>query len=206
MDVGETLDIKIEVAKQDPDIIYFHGILSKEECEHLIKISEPHLKRSRTFSSGNDSRRTSSSAFANPFYHDKVLRKVMHRCSILSGFPVEHIELPQIVRYHSGEQFMRHQDNYESGKSLEISGQRDYTFFIYLNEPEKKDQTGGETYFSYIDFKAKPKTGTAVFWRNVIPTTGKNENYERIAHAGLPPQNWTKYGMNVWVRHKKWIG
>ena len=31
------------------------------------------------------------------------------------------------------------------------------------------------------------------------------EEYKKIAHSGEPTQNWTKYGMNVWIRTNRGV-
>ena len=41
-----------------------------------------------------------------------------------------------------------------------------------------------------------------VFWRNIDVVTG---NEVDVFHTGITPVNWTKYGMNVWVRHSYYI-
>lgn len=204
--MSETFTVTLQKIHRQPDVILYHDIITPSECQHLIDMAEPYLGRSITFGGGKtDHRRTSNSTFCNKFARDNVLRKVMRRISMLSGYPRSHVEMPQIVRYEPGQEFQSHSDCYpHSSASYQKSGQRDFTFFLYLNEPLTDEQTGGETEFHGIDLKVRPKQGTAVFWRNINIATGEDEEYRYIKHRGLPPNNWTKYGMNIWVRHKPW--
>lgn len=213
--------VEIEKINKDPEVIVYRNLITKEECNHLIALADPYVARSGTFSSKTDKRRTSSSTFCNKFPKDPVLRKVMDRCAILANYPRNHVEMPQIVKYLPGEQYMTHSDCYpHTAGSYLKSGQRDYTFFLYLNQPDDLTTTiedsgtgrssgeiieaGGETEFPGINLKVKPETGMAVCWRNINVATGEDEEYGRIKHRGLPPKNWTKYGMNIWIRHKAW--
>ncbi len=208
MDSSFTIDCQI--AHRNPDLVLYRNLLSKAECDYLIDVAQPHLKRSLTFSTnGDDPRRTSSSAFSTSFPNDPIIKKLVDRCSALCGYPASHVEPPQIVRYFPGEKYIEHADNYAPNqKSYKLSGQRDYTFFIYLNEPSSNDFTGGETFFPKIEdgIKIKPERGMAVFWRNIKIPDRTDENRDWILHAGVPPDNWTKYGMNCWIRSKPWIG
>lgn len=218
----EKFSVSVEVVHKNPDIILYRNLLSKKECEHIIKKSEKYMSRSKTFSSGNDPRRTSSTAFTNhnEFFNDPVMNSVKERCAALSGFPPCHIEVPQVVRYFPGEKFVTHSDAYDtSSHSYKVSGQRDYTFFIYLNEPsDNSDTAGGETSFPTIPIpktkweekkyrspvKVKPERGMGAFWRNIGTDTKKVTNI--TWHEGLPPKGWTKWGMNVWIRNKPYAG
>lgn len=190
-----------------PDIVLFGGVLSPSESLHLRTVFEPFLRRSATFSGGADSRRTSWSAFTTNVPGDPVVRKLVDRCAMLSGYPVSHVEPPQLVRYLGGEQYMQHTDNYaKDSPSYVASGQRRYTFFVYLTEADPLDarQTGGETDFPLVPFRVKALAGSAIFWRNADLVTGAD--LPEFHHAGLPPRGWVKWGANVWVRDKPWCG
>jgi prolyl 4-hydroxylase len=202
----ESYTVTADLVHKEPDLVVYRNFLSKEECNHMIKLAEPHLARSATFSGKSDPRRTSRTAFATSFLKDPTLQSIMRRSAIFSGHPLSHVEPPQLVRYLPGEQFMGHMDNYPKGSySYRTSGQRDSTFFLYLNEPGDSKQTGGETEFFRFKpaFKVVPERGSAVFWRN-IQESGDDD--ERYYHRGLPPQEWTKWGMNIWIRNKPYKG
>ena len=116
--------------------------------------------------------------------------------------PVENIEPIQMVRYNSGQFYKPHYDYLDwkldiYKKQIKINGQREITFFVYLNDiPEG---VGGETYFPKLDKKIKGKKGDAVFWYN-MKQNGNVDN--RTLHGGNPITSGTKYGLNIWVRTK----
>jgi prolyl 4-hydroxylase len=202
----EQFTVTCQVVHRNPDIVYFRNVLNKDECEQLIGRMTPKLARSTTFSGGNDPRRTSSSAFTNHLIYDPVVDKLTKRCAVLCGYPVSHVEPPQVVRYLPGEMYVEHCDNYEPEMlSYKLSGQRDYTFFIYLNEPTF-GQTGGETFFPKLNLGVRPERGMAVFWRNINIPDRTDANHDDILHQAKAPEGWTKYGMNLWIRSKPWIG
>ncbi len=209
--------VSCDLLHEKPDVVRFSNLLSKEECQHLIQAAEPFLTRSATFSGKEDSRRTSSSAFSQSggndnFFKDPIMQTLIKRCSLLCGIPVEHVEPPQVVRYFPGEKFVAHLDNYDiNGPPYKKSGQRIYTFFVYLTDPESDEKeeggekSGGDTYFRGLDLSVPALEGSAAFWRNVMMDKGQDDvTDERSFHEGRPPMGWTKWGMNVWFRRKPW--
>ena len=48
--------------------------------------------------------------------------------------------------------------------------------------------------------EVKPKQGTAVFWYN-LDTSGVGQ--QDTLHAGLPVDEGTKIGLNIWTRNQK---
>jgi prolyl 4-hydroxylase len=220
----ERFTIHPKIIHRNPDIITYENLLSSDECRTLIRQATPHLKKSMVKMQVSElpfdlpilneeageskmievidhSFRTSQSAETPLFSDLSMIKMVMDRCSTLCGLPSHFVEPPQIVRYSPGEYFKHHMDNlFPNGDNFKIAGQRLYTFFIYLNEPNDSE-TGGETEFKNIGLKVKPKRGMGVLWRNVNLET--REDDLQVRHAGLPPDNWIKWGMNVWVRQAK---
>lgn len=216
MSFNEKFSVTAQRIHWDTDITLFEDLLSADECTHLIRLCDGHFKRSGTFSSANDPRRTSSSFFLTDFSDDPVVKSVVYRCSILCGYPASHVETLQVVRYLPGEKFVTHTDNYaKDSASYQHAGQRNYTFFVYLNDMDTDTtestgtlwdivpiKSGGETFFPDQNFKVSPKRGAAAFWRNIKIPDGSDEESSLIGHSGEPTVNWTKYGMNVWIRHR----
>lgn len=240
--------VKVSKIHLAPDIILYRNLVTPEECDYLISKVKPFLKRSRTFGSKEDTRRTSHSAYCSELgvnrVSDPIVMQIKTRCSALCGYPMNYVEIPQIVRYFPGQKFLRHTDNYlEGDPTLNVSGQRDFTFFIYLNDEEDYDQRmdakeffgpnqpqdsasnlevekldnlsavfegynphrrGGSTYFSDLKLHVKPEKGMGVFWRNIH--MGNKVDDTRHHHEGIPPKDWTKYGMNIWVRARPVYG
>jgi len=48
--------------------------------------------------------------------------------------------------------------------------------------------------------EVKPHQGTAVFWYNLDPA---GVTQEGVLHAGLPVDEGTKIGLNIWTRTRK---
>ena len=206
-------DFEVEKLHSNPDIFLIKNFLTEEECDHIIKIGEPHIKRSEVCGKGGSKphkSRTSMTAhigkkFLNNSNPDKVLLGILRKASQYGGLPEENIEPIQLVRYHPGQYFNKHYDyldrrNPHYAKNIEKNGQREQTFFVYLNNVPDKE--GGKTHFPRIGKTFQGKKGEAIFWRNMV--NGKED--KNTLHSGTELKNGIKYGLNVWVRDKKYIG
>eukprot|EP00747_Dinoflagellata_sp_TGD_P030371 gnl/TRDRNA2_/TRDRNA2_134581_c2_seq1.p1 gnl/TRDRNA2_/TRDRNA2_134581_c2~~gnl/TRDRNA2_/TRDRNA2_134581_c2_seq1.p1 ORF type:complete len:134 (-),score=13.28 gnl/TRDRNA2_/TRDRNA2_134581_c2_seq1:277-678(-) len=125
---------------------------------------------------------------------------------------MEHI---QVLRYRKGEYYREHHDNIEP-QHHQPCGRRVATFFIYLNDVEE----GGETRFSALGLKVKPRKGRAVLWWNVrVGGLQKKKNYklkgadvdklrvdERLAHESIPVKKGEKWAANVWLHGHNFRG
>ena len=105
-----------------------------------------------------------------------------------------------------------------------MSGNRVSSFFVYLTA----NCTHGTTVFPYVDrptnpefcesgelkckdengenvpwLEVQPKTGTAIFWYNLLPT---GERDTLTYHAGRPVDTGVKFGMNIWTRQRAFRG
>jgi prolyl 4-hydroxylase len=100
--------------------------------------------------------------------------------------------------YEEGQQFKHHQD-YFWGDSYNNfclhSGQRTYTFMIYLNDVEE----GGGTDFFHLGKTFIPKRKMAVAWKN---SNGQGTENEAAMHAGLPVIKGIKMVITQWFREK----
>ena len=123
-------------------------------------------------------------------------------------------------RYEKGQYFRPHCDWFdpEKDKTLEISGNRATSIFVYL----LAQCEGGTTTFPKVLRPAAPewcdilkcedengnpvqhleviaKEGTAIFWHN-FETSGKLD--EMTLHAGTDVLNGSKIGLNIWTRER----
>lgn len=177
---------------------WFSNVLSSEECDYIIQLSEDKFGRSKigdqdTVTDG----RTSYSAYL-VMYSDEVLNSIRERISHAIGIPTSHFEYFQCVSYDVGQEYQAHYDTFdpttESGReAIADGGQRAWTMLIYLND----DFVGGQTYFPKLDLLATPEKGCAVMFRN-LDKSGKvlPESF----HAGLPVSKGRKYALNLWIR------
>ena len=206
-------DFDIEKLHSNPDIFLIKNFLTEEECDHIIKIGEPHIKKSEVCGKGGSKphkSRTSMTAhigkkFLQNDTPDKILERVLEKSSIYGNLPIENIEPIQLVRYYPGQYFNKHYDYLDRNnpiykKNIEKNGQREQTFFVYLNNVP--DDLGGKTHFPKIDKTFQAKKGQAIFWRNMVD--GKEDT--NTLHSGTELKKGIKYGLNIWVREKKYIG
>ena len=203
-------NLEIITENKDPEILLIKNFLTHEECDHLITHGEPLLKASTVCSEDGDKvdeSRTSWTAsigkeLMTENSKDSILQKIYERAAKFCMRPVENIEPIQMVRYKSGQFYNPHYDYLDTSidiykKQVKINGQREITFFIYLNDVP--DGVGGETYFPKLDKKIKGKKGDAVFWYNI--KQNGDLDYQTL-HGGNPITKGTKYGLNIWVRTK----
>lgn len=190
---------RIEV-KNDKNLEIFKipNFLSYDECDYIIKLTEKVSSRSRVASDEKGSTyheaRTSSTSVLSD--SDDIVSKINTRMHDELGIPLGYSEPTQGQIYEVGQEFKHHHDFF-TGNSYNYhclhSGQRTWTFMIYLNDVEE----GGETDFPQIGVKFKPEKGTAVIWKNSNGTG--SENLAAI-HAGLPVIKGKKIIITKWFR------
>jgi prolyl 4-hydroxylase len=201
------------ILHKNPDIILIKNFLSNEECDHIIKIGDPHVKKSEVCGYGGsrpDKNRTSMTAhigkkFITKDKKDPILVNVLKKASNYGKLPEENIEPIQLVRYTPGQYFKPHYDYLDRKitmykENIAKNGQRELTFFVYLNDVP--DELGGKTAFPKLNKEFKGSKGDAVFWRNMV----NGEDDKRMLHSGTELKKGIKYGLNIWVREKKYIG
>ena len=205
-------NFNIKFLYKNPDIILIKKFLSDKECDYIIKLGDPHIKRSEVCgysgSSPNKNRTSMTSHIGKKFItktkKDKVLWDIMRRVGEYCKKPPKNIEHVQLVRYHKGQFFKPHYDYLDRNieyykKNIEKNGQRLYTFFIYLtNVP---DNVGGETYFPKINKHFRCGKGDCLFWSNMI----NGQDDKRMLHGGTELLKGVKYGLNIWVREKEYL-
>jgi len=125
------------------------------------------------------------------------------------------------IRYDHKGLFQMHYDWLpETVPSMNISGNRESSFFVYL----LANCDGGTTVFPGISrpspnewcdalkcrddsgeevkwVEVKPAVGRAIFWYNL---NAKGEVDGKTLHAGAPVYNGRKIGMNIWTRERSW--
>ena len=190
----------------DPTIVKVKHLLTPQECEYFIGLSEGKFKRSTILLEGSlthTNQRTSQTAYITKNggkggpYSDEI-ENVLRRVCILTGCLKSQIEGLMVVKYECGEEFQSHWDFFEEDGSNISGGQRIATFFVWLNDMEEED--GGHTEFTRLGLKCVPDKGAALFWWN----QRGDEMLEDTEHRGSPVLKGTKYGLNVWIRFPGW--
>lgn len=145
--MGERGEQWVEILSWEPRASLYHNFLSKEECEYLINLAKPHMKKSSVVDSktgqSKDSRvRTSSGMFLRRG-QDKIIRTIEKRIADFTFIPVEHGEGLQILHYEEGQKYEPHFDYFLDEFNTKNGGQRIATVLMYLSDVEE----GGETVF-----------------------------------------------------------
>jgi len=186
--------------KGELEIFTIPNFVSAEECDYLCSIIEANNTRSSVAGTGNnsstyDAGRTSSTS--NLMDTDKVVNAINRRMHEELNIPTGYSEPTQGQLYEVGQEFRHHTDYFEGdayNNHCLASGQRTWTFMIYLNDVEK----GGETeFFKLAQKRFKPTKGTAVVWKN---SDGSGRVYPDSFHAGLPVIKGKKIIITKWFR------
>uniref|UniRef100_A0A2P2L9I6 procollagen-proline 4-dioxygenase n=2 Tax=Rhizophora mucronata TaxID=61149 RepID=A0A2P2L9I6_RHIMU len=158
----------VEVISWEPRAFIYHNFLSKEECEYLINLAKPHMRKSTVVDGetgkSKDSRvRTSFGTFLARG-RDKIIRDIEKRIADFTFIPVEHGEGLQVLHYEVGQKYEPHYDYFMDEINTKNGGQRIATVLMYLSDVEQ----GGETVFP-----AAKGNFSAVPWWNELSECGK---------------------------------
>ncbi|KAK6125903.1 hypothetical protein DH2020_040352 [Rehmannia glutinosa] len=159
----ESKDQWVEVISWEPRAFVFHNFLTKEECEYLISIAEPHMEKSTVVDSetgkSTDSRvRTSSGTFLARG-RDKIIRNIEKKIADFTFIPVEHGEGLQILHYEVGQKYEPHYDYFMD----------EFNTGMVVNALRQSDvEEGGETVFP-----AAKGNYSSVPWWNELSECGK---------------------------------
>ncbi|KNC77224.1 hypothetical protein SARC_10312 [Sphaeroforma arctica JP610] len=196
-----------KVVSKSPRIATISNLLTTEEMQSIIAIAKPRLKASRVVGDGVNSSARSSTSCRIPRAHKDVM-SVLRRLSEITGYSIDNFETIQVVHYDETQEYKAHNDwfnpNGETYAShMKNGGQRLITIFCYLNDVTG----GGETCFPKLDLKFAPHAGHAVLWynRRRKDEEGGAGMDDRVLHAGTRVTGGEKWGMNVWIRERKYI-
>lgn len=188
---------------ESPDIKTIEYFATRDECEWMVARARPNLSRAGVFGQQQatmdyHATRTGNAAQFNILDADLVLMVLRARIAAATGVAVRSLEDTNVLHYGVGHEFKSHCDYLDPrvlGLKAELArtGQRVFTFLIYLNE----DFSGGETRFERLDWQFKGRSGDALLFRNV----SANDNPDpRTLHAGLPPLSGEKWVLSQWIR------
>jgi prolyl 4-hydroxylase len=200
-------EVRVLQRLQSPVVVALDRVLDDAECERLIGMAEPRLRRSTVVDSptGADvavDRRSSDGMFfrlrENPF-----IGVIDERLSAIMNLPTEHGEGLQVLRYRPGAQYPPHYDfltpsNPASARSIARSGQRVSTLIVYLNDVA----AGGETVFPEAGFAVVPRRGNGLYFEY---TNSRMVVDLRSAHGGAPVIEGEKWIVTKWMRSKPFV-
>jgi prolyl 4-hydroxylase len=192
--ITDDREINIIAKLEEPRIVVLGNVLSDEECDTLISMSNDRMKRSKI----GDSRqineiRTSSSMFFQEGEND-VIARIENRLSQIMNIPTEHGEGLQILNYQIGQEYKAHYDFFKSTNIL--NNPRISTLVLYLNDVEQ----GGETYFPKLNFSVCPQKGMGVYFEYFYNDQNLNE---LTLHGGAPVVIGDKWAATQWMRRKR---
>ena len=183
------------------ELCIVRDFLHSNECEHLIALIDRDRRPSTIADANGDSYfRTSETCdldHSNPFVAN-IDEKICNFADIDSVFG----EPMQGQRYAVGQEFKAHTDYFDPHgqdfkKYCSVSGQRTWTFMIYLNEPG----AGGATRFTQFKKSFAPRTGTLLCWNN-MDQNGEPNGW--TLHHGMKVRSGTKYVITKWFREEPW--
>lgn len=205
---------KEKIKVKDYEIVKYYNVLSSEECDIIIKHSKNNLTDSIVYKDNFTKQvqdpdiRISKTAWLDKDTSENELRQIIDKieniCSYITNKPIVNQEKIQVVNYQKGGYYNPH---YDACNSLEIeqkvkmngpSGQRVYTFLIYLND----NMDGGSTHFTKIDKSIKPKKGMAILFRNI--NNDNSDFHELSQHTGKVIKSGEKWICNVWVHENNY--
>ncbi|PKP92149.1 MAG: oxygenase [Alphaproteobacteria bacterium HGW-Alphaproteobacteria-14] len=132
------------------------------------------------------------------------VQRIEAMLSQLSGIDPAYGEPLQGQRYAQGQEFKAHTDYFDPGgqdfaRFCTLSGQRTWTFMIYLNDIE----AGGATRFKLLDKTFQPEEGKLLCWNNRLADGGVNH---ATLHHGMKVRKGVKYVITKWYRENEWRG
>jgi len=138
------------------------------------------------------------------------VRRIEALLTQLSGIDPAYGEPLQGQRYDVGQEFKPHTDYFAPGgrdfqRFCALSGQRTWTFMIYLNDVA----AGGATRFKLLDKTFQPEAGKLLCWNNRL-ADGPNGEAGSVNHAtlhhGMKVRKGVKYVITKWYREQEWRG
>ena len=190
------------------DLFYFtliENFATKEECDHLILLTDNKLKRATVgnqYESSVSDVRTNSHCWFDR-NHDSIIYKLCHRIADAVEIPFTHTEQLQLLKYEKGQEYKPHYDAAEldsegTVKSIAGWGQRLKTALLYLNDVTN----GGETFFPKSGIKIPPKQGRLLIFNNIDIEHPEFPLFESL-HGSSPVKEGTKWACNLWFRQNK---
>ena len=183
------------------DVSVVDDVLSDVECDVLIGLAYKRgFKRNTVVNRDggdkvDDARTSEGTSFGKA--ENRFIYEIEMRLSQLTGWPPEHGENLQVLRYGVGEEYKPHVDWFDMSPGCReyasMGGQRYGTVVVYLQCADE----GGGTSFPLMDITVNPRRGGAVCFANV---DRHGEPMESVRHSGDPVIRGEKIVMTLWQR------
>ena len=182
-----------------PLIHTFDAVFSAAECEHIITLARPQIRRAQVsgVTGGSLSKGRSNTLTWIRHDVDATVQAVADRVAACVGLPLRHAESLQVVHYDTGEEYRPHFDAYditsEKGQRYTArGGQRLVTALAYLSNVAE----GGATGFPHLGIDVTPRRGKLLVFHNCLPGTTTRD--PRSYHQGKAPVRGDKWAFNLW--------
>lgn len=175
--------------------------LRPEECDQLMYLIDENRRPSTIADpNGDDYFRTSETCDLD--HNDPFVAEIDAKICNFADIDQPFGEPLQGQHYAPGQEFKAHTDFFDPQgadfeKFCQISGQRTWTFMIYLNEPK----AGGATRFTELNKKFVPKAGMLLCWNNIAADGTPNH---LTLHHGMKVRSGAKYVITKWYRERPW--
>ena len=206
INIEESSSYKKTEYSKDPLVETYDNILTSEECDHFINISEDNLKRALVSQDkkGIESKgRTGYNTWIS-HDHDDITKRVGERIASIVGLPLENAEKYQIIYYSKTQEYRNHYDSWihngseKTLRCMKYGGARLKTALCYLNNVEK----GGGTKMVSLNKTIQAKKGKLLIFQNTLSDTDHNR-HPMSEHAGLPVEEGEKFAFNLWFKECK---
>ena len=106
--------VKVVMSMTHPRVVVFADLLSREECEALIALSEPRLARSQTVDTATGGSEVNAARTSDGMFFQRgetpLIDRIERRLAMLLHWPLDHGEGLQILRYRPGAGYKPHHD------------------------------------------------------------------------------------------------
>jgi prolyl 4-hydroxylase len=184
------------------ELFVLRNFLGADECAALIARVDGNRRPSTIAdANGDDHFRTSETCDLD--HADPVVAALEVKLTALSMVDPAYGEPLQGQRYEAGQEFKPHTDYFEPGgadfaRYCSLTGQRTWTFMIYLNDVA----AGGATRFREIGKTIQPESGKLLAWNNRLADGRPNP---ATLHHGMKVRKGVKYVITRWYRERPWI-
>ncbi|MEP3050087.1 MAG: 2OG-Fe(II) oxygenase [Erythrobacter sp.] len=190
-----------QVPSAKVELFQLRNFLPLHLCEDLIHLIDA-KRRPSTIADDNGDAYFRTSETCDLEADEAAVRQIEAELFELNGIAPEFGEALQGQRYDIGQEFKPHTDYFSpDGEDYEkfcaASGQRTWTFMIYLNAVE----AGGATRFKSIGKTFHPEAGKLLCWNNRYADTSVNP---MTLHHGMKVRKGTKYVITKWYREMPW--
>ena len=191
------------ILSRDPFVATYSNILTNDECNHFINISQNLLKRALVSKEDKgyiSNGRTGSNTWIK-HDHDEITKRVGERIANIVGMPLENAEAFQVIYYGITEEYKQHYDSWvhdgsnKTHRCMNLGGARMKTALCYLNDVAK----GGGTKMTKLDITVPAEKGKLLVFQNTVSDLD-HTRHELSEHAGLPVEEGEKLAFNLWFK------